>query len=117
MENASDRYGELAVYYPPATVMSDHPFCVLDTEWVTPEKAEAAQIFMDYLLSREAQEIALLDHGFRPVDTAISLDQPGSPFVEYQENGIQIGIPPEVEIPPGNVLDTLLNFWSRNIQR
>jgi ABC-type Fe3+ transport system substrate-binding protein len=117
MENASDRYGELRVYYPPATVMSDHPFCVLDAEWVTPEKAEAAQIFTDFLLSQEAQEIALLDHGFRPVVSGIPLDQAGSPFVEYQGNGIQVGIPPEVEIPTGNVLDTLLNFWSRNIQR
>jgi ABC-type Fe3+ transport system substrate-binding protein len=117
MENASDRYGELRVYYPPATVMSDHPFCVLDAEWVTPEKAEAARVFTDFLLSQEAQEKALLDHGFRPVVAGIPLDQAGSPFVAYQDNGIQVGIPPEVEIPPGNVLDTLLNFWSRNIQR
>lgn len=117
MENASDRYGELRVYYPPATVMSDHPFCVLDAEWVTPEKAQAAQIFTDFLLNQEAQEIALLEHGFRPVFAGIPLDQPGSPFVEYQDNGIRVSIPPEVEIPPGNVLDTLLNFWSRNIQR
>jgi ABC-type Fe3+ transport system substrate-binding protein len=97
--------------------MSDHPFCVLDAEWVTPEKKEAAKIFTDFLLTQEAQEIALLDHGFRLVDTTIPLNQPGSPFVEYQNNGIRVSIPPEVEIPPGNVLDTLLNFWSRNIQR
>jgi ABC-type Fe3+ transport system substrate-binding protein len=117
MENASNRYGDLKVYYPPATVMSDHPLCVLDAEWVTPQKAEAVQVFTDFLLSREAQETALLDHGFRPGDTNIPLDQPGSPFLIYQGNGIQVGIPAEVEIPPGNVLDTLLNFWSRNIQR
>jgi ABC-type Fe3+ transport system substrate-binding protein len=117
MENASDRYGELSVYYPPATVMSNHPFCVLDAEWVTPEKTQAAKIFIDFLLNRESQEVALLEHGFRPVDSDIPLDQPDSPFIEYQENGIQIQIPPEVEIPSGNVLDTLLNFWSRNIQR
>jgi hypothetical protein len=117
MENASDRYGELRVYYPPATVMSDHPFCVLDADWVTPEKVQAAQIFTDFLLSQESQEIALLEHGFRPVIAGIPLEQPDSPFVEYQGNGIQVGIPSEVEIPPGNVLDTLLSFWSRNIQR
>jgi ABC-type Fe3+ transport system substrate-binding protein len=117
MENAPNRYGELRVYYPPATVMSDHPFCVLNAEWVTPEKTEAAQIFIDFLLSQEAQEIALMEHGFRPTDADISLEQLDSPFVKYQKNGIRVGIPPEVNLPPGNVLDTLLNFWSRNIQR
>jgi hypothetical protein len=43
-ENAVGRYGELQVYYPPATSMSDHPFCVLDADWVTPQRARAAQI-------------------------------------------------------------------------
>ena len=33
-ENATGRYGNLRVYYPPQTVMSDHPMCVMQTEWV-----------------------------------------------------------------------------------
>ena len=116
IENAVGRYGELHVYYPPATSVSDHPFCVLQADWVTPESAEAAQIFLDYLTSREAQELAL-DHGFRPVDDDIAIDQPGSPFLQYVDNGIKTDIPPEVEVPPGNVLNTLLEFWARNVQR
>jgi ABC-type glycerol-3-phosphate transport system substrate-binding protein len=116
LENAVGRYGELRVYYPPATVMSDHPFCVLDAAWVTPEKAEAARMFIDYLLSEEAQEVALMEHGFRPVEPSIPLDQTGSPFQRYEANGLRLELPPQVEIPPGNVLDTLLNFWNRNIQ-
>jgi ABC-type Fe3+ transport system substrate-binding protein len=115
-ENAVGRYGELQVYYPPATHMSDHPFCVLQAEWVTPEKARAAQMFVDYLTSREMQELALLEHGFRPVDESIPLDQPGSPLQRYAVNGLQIDLPPEVEVPPGNVLNTLLDFWARNVQ-
>jgi ABC-type Fe3+ transport system substrate-binding protein len=117
LENAIGRYGELRVYYPPATVLSDHPFCVIQADWVTPEKAEAARLFIDYLTRRDAQEIAMLNHGFRPVDAGIPLDQAGSPFVQYAANGVQLSYPPEVEIPPGNVLDTLLTFWIRNIQR
>lgn len=116
IENAVGRYGELRVYYPPATSVSDHPFCVLQADWVTPENAEAAQIFLDYLTSREAQALAL-DHGFRPVDNGIPLDQPGSPFLQYADNGIKLDIPPEVEVPPGNVLNTLLEFWARNVER
>jgi ABC-type Fe3+ transport system substrate-binding protein len=118
-ENAVGRYGELRVYYPPATVWSDHPFCLLDAEWVTPEKARAAQVFMDYLLTEEAQQTALLQYGFRPALAGIPLEQPGSPFERYAANGFQANLSslPTVEVPPGNVLSTLLDFWTRNVQR
>ncbi len=116
-ESAVGRYGELQIYYPPATHMSDHPFCVLQADWVTPEEAQAARMFVDFLTGREMQELALLQHGFRPVDDGIPLDQPGSPLQRYAANGIRIDLPPEVEVPPGNVLNTLLDFWARNAQR
>jgi ABC-type Fe3+ transport system substrate-binding protein len=116
-ENAVGRYGELQVYYPPATHMSDHPFCVLQAEWVTPQEARAAQIFVDFLTGPEMQEAALLQHGFRPVDRSIALDQAGSPFQQYAVNGLRIDLPAEVETPPGNVLNTLLDFWAREVQR
>jgi ABC-type sulfate transport system substrate-binding protein len=120
VENAVARYGEeyggLRVYYPPATSLSDHPFCVLEAEWVTPEEARAAQMFLDFLTSREMQELAL-QYGFRPVDSSISLDQPGSPFPRYQANGIQLTFPDPVEVPPGNVLNAMLEFWGRSVQR
>jgi ABC-type Fe3+ transport system substrate-binding protein len=117
VENAQGRYGELRIFYPPATIMSDHPFCILDAEWVSEEKAEAALLFMEYLESTEAQEIALLEYGFRPVDQSIELDMADSPFLQYQQNGLQIELPVEVQTPSGSVLDTLLTFWVRNIQR
>lgn len=117
MENAVGKYGELRVYYPPATSLSDHPFCVLNADWVTPEKAEAGQLFLDFLTGKEMQQIALMDYGFRPVHPEIALDQPGSPFLRYVDNGVRFDIPPEVEVPDGNTLNTLLEFWSRNIQR
>jgi ABC-type Fe3+ transport system substrate-binding protein len=117
MENARGRYGELFVYYPPATVVSDHPFCILNGDWVSPEKRQAAQLFIDYLTSRPVQEAALLQYGFRPVDAGIPLDQPGSPLVRYAANGLQVVLPPEIELPSGSVLDTLLTYWIRNIQR
>jgi ABC-type Fe3+ transport system substrate-binding protein len=109
-ENAAGRYGELRVYYPPATVLSDHPFCALSADWVTPEKAEAAQVFADYLLSRPMQQQAL-ELGFRPADAAVQIDQPGSPFIRLAANGIKTTLPPQVDIPPGNVLNILLGMW------
>jgi hypothetical protein len=116
-ENALGRYGELQVYYPPVTHLSDHPFCVLQAEWVTPQEARAAQMFVDFLTGQEMQELALLQHGFRPVDRDISLDQAGSPFQRFAANGLRIDLPPGVETPPGNVLNTLLDFWTRNVER
>ena len=115
--NAVGRYGELKVYYPPATILSDHPFCILNGDWVTPQKAQASQIFINYLLSKPVQEKALLKYGFHPVDTSIPLDQTGSPFLLYLKNGLRSDISnlPIVEVPDGNVLNTLQEFWSRNI--
>jgi ABC-type Fe3+ transport system substrate-binding protein len=89
---------------------------VLQAEWVTSEKAEAAQLFVDFLTSKEMQELALLEHGFRPVDKSIALDQASSPFLRYVDNGLRFDLPPEVKTPPGNVLNTLLDFWSRNVE-
>lgn len=114
-ENAEGRYGELRVYYPPATVMSDHPFCILNGAWVTPEKREAARLFVEYLSSTPAQEAALMNYGFRPVDPSITLDQNGSPFQTYRSHGIRIDIPAEITVPDGNTLNTLLDFWNRNV--
>jgi ABC-type Fe3+ transport system substrate-binding protein len=114
-ENAVGRYGELQIYYPPVTVMSDHPFCLLNGEWVTREKAEAARLLIDYLTRPQAQELALVKYGFRPVDPTINLDMAGSPFNLYRDSGLKTALLPEVEIPPGNVLDTLLDFWNRNV--
>jgi len=117
IENARGRYGELFVHYPPATIMSDHPFCILEAEWVTEDKRAASTLLLDFLTSRRAQEQALLKYGFRPQDPGIPLDQSGSPFVRYQDNGLLIDLPPEAELPDGGVLETLLTFWIRNIQK
>ncbi len=118
-ENAVGRYGELRVYYPPAILWSDHPFCVLTGDWVTSQQTGAAQLFMDYLTGKQAQEIALMKYGFRPVDPSIKLEQAGSPFDRYASNGFLTDLSSlrEVEIPAGNVLNTLRDFWSRNVNR
>lgn len=114
-EYALGRYGELRIYYPPQTIISDHPFCLVNAEWVSEQQVEAARVFIEYLIGEEAQRIAMINYGFRPVTSGISLEQPGSPFTKFATNGIQMDLPPEVEIPDGAVLNTLLDFWSRNV--
>ena len=118
-DNAVGRYGELRVYYPPALVWSDHPFCVLNADWVTPQQTQAAKVFIDYITSQPAQNLALLKYGFRPADPSVKLEQPGSPFDRYAANGFKADLAniPQVEVPAGNVLNTLREFWSRNVTR
>jgi len=117
--NAVGRYGELRIYYPSAMLWSDHPFCILNADWVTPQQTSAAQLFIDYLTSKPAQQVALMKYGFRPVDTSIKLDQAGSPFDQYAANGFRTNLSaiPNVEIPAGNVLNTLKDFWSRKVSK
>jgi ABC-type sulfate transport system substrate-binding protein len=117
IENAAGRYGQLYLYYPPATVLSDHPFCILNADWVTTDKQAAAKVFLDYLTAPAAQQKALMQYAFRPVDPSVALDQPGSPLIQYAANGVHLDLPPQVELPSGDVLDTLLTFWIRDIQR
>ncbi len=118
-DNAVGRYGELRIYYPPALLWSDHPFCILNADWVTPEQTQAGKLFINYLSSQPAQNLALMKYGFRPVDPSVKLDQAGSPFDRYAANGFIADLShlPELEIPAGNVLNTLRDFWSRNVTR
>ncbi|NPV57778.1 MAG: extracellular solute-binding protein [Anaerolineae bacterium] len=116
-ENAVGKYGALRVYYPPATIVSDHPFCIMDAEWVDDEQRQAAAKFIDFILQPEAQQLALDKYGYRPAEASIPLDGAGSPFLRYQDNGLRITLPPEIDLPDGSTLNTLLDFWARNIDR
>jgi len=118
-ENAQGKYGDLRIYYPPVLSWSDHPFCLVHGDWVSPMQVKASQLFIDYLLSQPAQQSAMINYGFRPVSSEVSLNQPGSPFDRYAANGFlaDLSAMKTVEIPQGNVLNTLRDFWSRNVSR
>lgn len=85
----------LAFIFPAGgTIWADHPYCILDNaDWVSDEQAEAAQIFLDYLLAREQQEMAI-DNYLRPLNTSIPLHAPMS-----LENGTDPGVTPSTIAP------------------
>ncbi len=118
-ENAQGKYGDLRVYYPPVLSWSDHPFCLVQGDWVSPMQIKAATLFIEYLTSVPAQESAMMTYGFRPVSPEVSLTQPGSPFDRYAANGFLADLSSirKVEIPQGNVLNTLRDFWARNVSQ
>jgi Ca-activated chloride channel family protein len=67
----------LAFIFPSGgTIWANHPYCILDNaDWVSDEQVEAAEIFRDYLLDSERQELAV-DNYLRPLDSAIALHAP-----------------------------------------
>lgn len=118
IEDARARWQPLRLYYPPATILSDHPYVTLEAPWVTPAQRGAANLFRDYLLSRPIQELALKS-GFRPADPSVALtsSDPANPFVKYQSSGVKFEISQQVQQPPAEVLGALLELWRRNFNR
>ncbi len=113
IETARGRWGPIRIYYPPANVLSDHPYAILNAEWVSQEQREAAAVFREYLLSEEMQRLALVDYGFRPANTSVPFDTDDSPFRRFSNYGVQMDIAQSVEIPPADVLNELINLWRR----
>jgi ABC-type Fe3+ transport system substrate-binding protein len=119
MDAAQQRQGQpLLLFYPPATLVSDHPFAVLDGGWTKPEERTAAAVFRDYLLSRSMQQLAL-QYGFRPSDpnVAITADDASNPFKKYAASGIQLALPPQAVVPPAQISTALLELWRAQIKR
>jgi ABC-type Fe3+ transport system substrate-binding protein len=119
MDAAQQRQGQpLQIFYPPATMLSDHPYVLLDGDWVDADQRAAAAKFRDYLTGREAQELALR-YGFRPSDQGVSISSsdPNNPFVKYAPNGVKAAIAQQVEPPPADVLNALVQLWQSKFNR
>jgi hypothetical protein len=112
------QWGQLQVIYPSATMLSDHPFAILEASWVAPEQQEAARIFRDYLLGEPAQRLALR-YGFRPANTAVSLNDsdPSNMFLNASTIGVRPELPGGVETPAPEVADALLRLWGQQTGR
>jgi len=99
----------IAVYPKEGTLYSDHPFCILNADWITPKQREVAEAFLDYLKEPDTIKSAM-EYAFRPINTSIALD----PTVfNYETNGIAYNISiPELKTPNnGNVLIKIPDLW------
>ncbi|NJL93361.1 MAG: solute-binding protein [Anaerolineae bacterium] len=109
-------WNKIVLIYPEeGTFWVDHPFCVLDgAPWVTPEEAEGARLFRDFITAPE-QQAQLPATGIRAVDPAVPLDVPGSPLT--LENGViptlsQAEIP-ALPIPEADVMQNVIEMWEQ----
>src|SRR4029077_15714098 len=96
----------VAIYPREGTFWSDHPVGIVQREWVTPERREAAGLYIDYLLAKPQQEKAL-SYGFRPSDVDIPL---GAPF--DAAHGVDPREPQTtLEGPAVEGIDAALQLW------
>ncbi len=96
----------VAIYPVEGTFWSDHPYCILDREWVGPEERDAAERLLAFLKARPAQERALAS-GFRPADTSVPVGAP----VDAAHGADPRQPQTLLEVPPAEVLEALLSLF------
>jgi Ca-activated chloride channel family protein len=99
----------IAIYPEEGTLYSDHPFCILNADWINAEQRLVAEAFLNFLNRTETVESAI-QYGFRPIDASIPLD----PAVfNYATNGIAFDLNiPEMKTPnDGDVLLKIPDLW------
>ena len=90
------------------TLLSDHPYVMLNASWVDKWQKFAAAQYLFYLLEGQTQEKAQR-HGFRPANPSVPLDVE----VFNEENGVQYEIQvPILESLPGEAMGILFTVWS-----
>jgi len=96
----------VALYPKEGTFFHEHPFGVVQADWVTPEQAEAARTFTDFVLTVPVQE-RIMAQGFRPANADVTL---GFPFVE--ENGVSLQNPLVLDVPAPDVINAIQESWA-----
>jgi len=99
----------VAVYPQDGTILATHPFTILDgAPWVTPEQVKAAEVFRQFLLSRQQQSL-LLRYGFRPADVAVPL----GPLIDPTYGANPQAHLVQVEVPHSQVIDAVVKVWEQ----
>ncbi|MGV1005047.1 MAG: substrate-binding domain-containing protein [Candidatus Nanopelagicales bacterium] len=93
-----------AIYPSDGTLLSDNPWLVLNADWVTPEKSQAATEFLTWL-QQPGQQAAFTAAGFRTYD-----GKPGD--VLTQANGLlPAGATNILKAPSPAVLESVAKSW------
>ncbi len=99
----------IAIYPEEGTLYSDHPFCILNADWISPQQRIVAEAFLNFL-NENRTVISALEYGFRPIDPSIPLDPE---VFNYETNGIAYELNvPEMNTPlDGDVLLKIPDLW------
>jgi Ca-activated chloride channel family protein len=97
----------VALYPKEGTFWHEHPFGIVNADWVTPEQQEAARVFTDYVLT-PAVQLRIMENGFRPANPDVEL---AFPFVP--ENGVTVEGPRTVlDVPDPEVIAAIQQSWA-----
>jgi len=96
----------VALYPKEGTFYHEHPFGIVNANWVTEEQRAAARVFADYVLLPAQQEL-IMSYGFRPVTPGVAL---GYPFEE--QYGVTLEGPKTLlDVPDPAVIVAIQNSW------
>jgi len=113
LKNAEGRWGQLRIVYPEYNAWNDNPYYIIDASWSSKEQRQAAETFLNFLLSETIQRASLV-HGFRPANPNVPIKFADSPFVKYADYGIKVDLAKICEAPRGEVVNNLLQSWQRS---
>jgi Ca-activated chloride channel homolog len=101
--------GRLVALYPAeGTFWHEHPFGVVNANWVTEAQSDAAVVFTDFVLLEDSQK-TIMSYGFRPANPAVPVE---FPFVE--SNGVLADMPaPVLDIPDFSVINQIQQSWTK----
>lgn len=97
----------VALYPSDGTFWHEHPMGIVNADWTTQEQRDAAEVFIDYVLTPDVQR-AIMAQGFRPANPDVALD---FPFVA--ENGVDPAQPTAVlDVPAPDVIAAIQQSWA-----
>ncbi len=117
LKGIEQKWGQklVAVYPEEGTLMTDHPYVILNGSWISDDQLLIAKEYLKFLLSPEIQQLAI-DYGFRPVRTDIFNDP--SVIEKFNEvfnpnNGVVANLTIKELEPPeeGQVLERIPDVW------
>jgi len=108
-DKANQKWGEalVAVYPEEGTLLSDHPFVILNAPWVDEYQRFAASQYLYYLLQEHNQDKAQI-YGFRPANPSVPLNAE----IFNEQNGVEF----EIQVPlyrptSGEAMKALFTVW------
>ena len=109
-ERADELHFPLAFIFPAeGAFWSEHPYCVLEADWVSDDQAEAAEVFRQYLFSSEQQALAI-DNFLRPVDQSIPLHAPLA-IADGTDPRVSTDVVPPLESPSAEAAEAVKDVF------
>jgi Ca-activated chloride channel family protein len=108
-EKATQKWGDtlIAIYPEDGTLLSDHPYVILNAPWISEYQKFAASQYLYYLLQESNQDKAQ-EYGFRPANPSV----PVNVDVFNENNGVAV----EIKVPTyrplsGESMENLFTVW------